>query len=457
MSKRKFFNFKPTQLLILGFMAVIFTGALLLDLPISSNSGQSVGFVNALFTSTSAVCVTGLAVVVTQSHWTLFGKTVIMFLIQVGGLGFMTIAMTLFMILGRKISLKERLIMQEAMNQYTLAGMVRLTKNVILGTFLIEGVGALLFSLVFVPEYGLYGVYMSIFHSVSAFCNAGFDIVGPNGMVPYAGNVIVTVTIMVLIILGGLGFSVWIDVIKVSREARQFKLTPVRWFKRCTLHTKLVLVITAGLIFGGALFFFILEGMNPGTLGDVSLKDKILGSFFQSVTSRTAGFNTVFQAELTDSSKFMTILLMFIGGSPASTAGGIKTATFGVLFFAVVSFVKGRDSVEIYNKRVPFEIVQRSLAILAISLTVVITVTMALSITEGAAFMDVFFESVSAFGTVGLTLGLTPELTTLGKLLLSMTMFFGRLGPFTIMVALTLRSRRNNTSIVLPEEKVMVG
>lgn len=455
-------NLKPTQILVLGFLLVIFIGAFILNLPISSNDGQSVGFINALFTATSAVCVTGLAVVNTLKHWTLFGKIIILGLIQVGGLGFMTIATTMFIILGKKIRLKERLIIQEALNQYTLSGMVRLTKNVVLGTLLIEGIGAVLLSIRFVPEYKMYGVFMGIFHSVSAFCNGGFDIVGDQSLVPYVGDILVNFTIMTLIILGGIGFTVWLDYIKLVKDKKKFHYSFRRSFHKLSLHTKLVTVLTVALISVGFIFFLVIEGMNPATLGQLSIKEKILGSLFQSVTTRTAGFNTLYLPGMNDASKFMTIILMFIGGSPAGTAGGIKTVTFGIIFLAVVSVTKGRDDVEAFHKRISWDIVKKALAVMVISITVVISATMLLSITEVAimdkfSFMDVFFEAVSSFGTVGLSLGITPELSSLGKIIICFTMFIGRLGPITMMVAFSLKDKKHKSTIRNPEEKVMVG
>lgn len=461
MEKHIKIDLKPTQVLVLGFLLVILLGALLLNLPIASRDGNSIGYIDALFTSTSAVCVTGLVVVNTLEQWTLFGKIVIMLLIQVGGLGIMTITTTLFIILGKKIRLKERLIMQEALNQYTIAGMVRLTKNVFIGTMLVEGIGAILLSFRFIPEYGLaHGIFKSIFHAVSAFCNAGFDIIGKESVVPYVGDVLVNVTIMGLIILGGIGFTVWLDVIRVIKDKIKYQYNLRRAFHKLSLHSKLAISITVALILVGFFFFFIIEGFNPGTLGPMGMKEKVLGSLFQSVTTRTAGYNSISQGNMTEASKFMSVILMFIGGSPAGTAGGIKTVTFGVLFLAVVSVIKGKEDTEVFHKRIPWDLIKKSLAVAIISLLVVIVVTMVLSLTEVAksfSFLDLFFEAVSGFATVGLTVGVTPHLTVIGKLILSLTMFIGRLGPVTMVVALTLKSKKNAVDIKMPEEKVMVG
>lgn len=454
-------DLKPTQVLVLGFLLVILVGALLLNLPISSRNGNSIGYIDALFTATSAVCVTGLAVVNTLDTWTLFGKIVILLLIQVGGLGLMTISTTMFIILGKKIRLKERLIIQEALNQYTLSGMVRLTKNVFIGTMLIEGIGAILLSFRFIPQYGLlHGIFKSVFHSVSSFCNAGFDIIGNESLVPYVGDILINFTVMGLIILGGIGFTIWLDVIKVIKEKIKYQYSIKRTFLRLSLHSKLAISITVSLILVGFIFFFVIEGFNPATLGPMGIKEKLLGSLFQSVTPRTAGFNTISQAGMTDASKFMTVVLMFIGGSPAGTAGGIKTVTFGILFLAVVSVVKAKEDVEAFHKRISWDLIKKALAVTVISLMVVIATTMVLSLTEVAksfSFMDMFFEAVSGFATVGLTLGVTPYLTLVGKIILCFTMFIGRIGPVTLVVAVTLRGKKNTVDIKLPEEKVMVG
>jgi len=453
-------NLKPTQVLVLGFLIVIILGAILLSLPMASVSGTSTGFIDALFTSTSAVCVTGLVVVNTSVHWSAFGKVVILMLIQIGGLGFMTIASTIFMILGRKISLRDRMMIQESLNQNTLSGMVRLTKNIIIGTLIIETFGALLLALKFVPEYGAKGIFYSIFHAISAFCNAGFDIIGENSLMPYVGSLTINLTIMALIIIGGLGFTVWMDVIKVTKNELRIGLKglkPKRWFRHLRLHTKLVLVITTSLILVGFIFFFFLEGFNDATLGNLPLKDKLLGAMFQSVTTRTAGFNTINNSDMTDVSKFVTILLMFIGGSPAGTAGGIKTVTIGVIFFEVLSVVRGKEDTEAFDRRIPRNTIKRALAVIMISLFVVLSVTMLLTITESGGFMDILFEAVSGFATVGLSLGETQKLTQFGKLIMSMTMFIGRLGPITMAVALTIKHEKKKINIRKAEEKVMVG
>lgn len=456
--KMRIIKLNPTQILVLGFFIVILFGAGLLTLPVSSRSGDVTPFIDALFTSTSAVCVTGLVVVNTAEHWSIFGKVVIMLLIQVGGLGFMTLATSFFIILGRKISLKERLIIQEAMNQSSLSGMVRLIRNVVIGTFMIEGVGAALLFVVFLKDYPLLqAAAYGIFHSVSAFCNAGFDIIGPVGLSPYVGDTLLNVVIMGLIVLGGVGFTVWVDVLQTIKYARQKSLDLKHWFMKLSLHTKLVLILTIALIVIGFFVFLLLEVNNPKTLQGLSVHEKILAAMFLSISPRTAGFNTIDITGLTDSSKFITIILMFIGGSPAGTAGGIKTVTVGVLFFSVLSIIRNQTETEVFERRLPDDLIRRSLAIAMIGLSAVVFVTVLLSITEGLDFLDTSFEAVSAFGTVGLSLGVTPQLSTIGKIVISLTMFLGRLGPMTLAVALAMRNNKRKVNMRRPEERVMVG
>ncbi len=322
---------------------------------------------------------------------------------------------------------------------------------------MIEGIGALLLAIKFVPEYGLKGLFYGLFHSISAFCNAGFDILGNSSLSPYLGDVLVNFTIMLLIILGGIGFTVWIDVIKVSKGRVGKRFSIKKWFNKMTLHTKLVLVMTLSLILGGFVFFFAIEGFNDATLGSLPLGEKLLGALFQSVTTRTAGFNTMALEKMTDASKFVSILFMFIGGSPAGTAGGVKTVTIGILFIEVISVVRAKQDTEAFGRRIPESTIKRALAVIIISLLVVMSVTMILTLTEVGSFMDILFEAVSGFATVGLTLGQTGKLSTVGKMVMSVTMFIGRLGPITMAVAFSLRNSKRHVNIKKPEEKVMVG
>lgn len=447
------FNLNPAQILVLGFLTMILIGAGLLTLPMASANGESVGFVNAIFTATSAVCVTGLVVGDTATYWTLFGKGVILMLIQGGGLGFMTMATLIALVVGKRISLKERLLMQEALNQFTISGVVRLTKNIIIATMAIETIGAVFLSFRFVPMYGwAKGIGFAIFHSISAFCNAGFDLMGNfRSLTGFADDALVTLSVGLLIILGGMGFTVLVDIFELGTAKKRIN-------RRFSIHTKLTLYITGILILVGFISIFAFEFNNPETLGNLSGKGKILSSLFHSITPRTAGFNTISMEGATLSTKMLTIILMFIGGAPSSTAGGIKVTTFGVILFTMISMADGRDETEIFKRRIPRDIVNRALALVSASLTIVIVGTMLLSFTEkGLDFMDILFETTSAFGTVGLSLGITPQLSNSGKIIIAFIMFIGRLGPMTLAVAVANRQQKRKKLIKYPEGKVSIG
>lgn len=446
---RRILRFYKTQTIIFIFLALITFGAILLNTPAASRSGQSIGFLNAFFTATSATCVTGLIVADTYQHWSLFGQVVILVLIQTGGLGFMTMATLFSLVLKRTISLSERLLISESLNYDNMSGIVRLAKHIIIGTAAAEAVGAALLSIRFIPEFGIKsGIYKSVFHSISAFCNAGFDIMGekqPFGsLTQYVFDPIVVFTISGLIIMGGIGFFVWEDIYSGRKKLK--------------LHTKIAIIITCALLAGGTLGFYLLEGNNPGTFLGMNWYQKFLAAFFQSVSPRTAGFNTIALNELTPSSKLLTVILMFIGGSPGSTAGGIKTVTFGVAVFTAFAVAKGSDRVSIFGRRISNSVIYRSFTIIMIAMLVVMLGIIALSLTEYASLSDIVFEVFSAFGTVGSTLGLTPHLTNAGKVIIIIIMFFGRVGVLTI--ALGLLKRMNNgveDKIRYPEEKIMVG
>ena len=444
-NRLKALELNPPRVLALGFAGLIVLGGILLNLPIATKAGESIGFLDALFTSASSVCVTGLVVVNTGEFWSLFGQIVIICLIQMGGLGFMTMATLVALILGKKITLKERLIIKEQLNQETMSGLVKLTKYIIFSTFIIEGIGAILLSTSFIPKYGLgKGIWFSIFHAISAFCNAGFDITG-NSMVPFVGDIVVNLTICALIIIGGLGFSVYIDISKNKR------------FRRFFLHTKLVLVVTLILIVVGTILIYLIEWDNPGTLHSLSIKDRTLASFFQAVVPRTAGFNSVDILKLEDTTVFIMILLMFIGGSPISTAGGIKTTTFGAIILTTISVIKGDRDVVVFKKRIPQEIVNRSLAILSVGIFLVVVVSLVLTISEDFVFLDLLFETTSAFGTVGLTRGVTPNLTSFGKILIMLTMYSGRVGPLTMAFAFAKKQKSKLNNYRYSEGNLFVG
>jgi len=444
-SRHNIIQLKPTQVLALGFAGIIFIGTLILNLPIATVSRQSPGFINALFTATSAVCVTGLVVVDTGTYWSTLGQVVILILIQVGGLGIMTMATMVFLLLGKRITLRERLVIQEALNQFSIAGVVRLVRYILFLTFIVETSGALLLSFRFIPKYGMIrGLYYSIFHSISAFNNAGFDLIGGfKSFTPFKQDIWVNLVIMGLIILGGLGFTVIIDLIHH------------RNLNRISLHSKLVLLLTFSLLILGFSTIFFLEFNNPDTLKPLPLIGKITASMFHSVTPRTAGFNTLPTEKLNTATQFFTMLFMFIGGSPGSTAGGIKTTTFGAIIITVWSIIRGRSDAVIFKKTIPSFIIYKSLSIIIIALVLISVITMILTITEKADFMSVIFEVFSAFGTVGLSLGLTPELSPAGKILIILTMFSGRVGPLTLALAFSVR--RKKVTIKYPEEKILVG
>lgn len=441
---KKKFKLNGVQILSLGFLIAIFIGAILLSLPISSSSGEATNFLDSLFTSTSAVCVTGLVTLDTSSHWSTFGQTVIMTLIEIGGLGFMSFAVLISLILGKKITLRERLVMQEAMNTYSIQGLVKMVRHVLIFTVSVQFFGALLLSTQFVPEYGISkGIFYSIFHSISSFCNAGFDLFGTS-LMGYTSNAVVILVISALIIIGGLGFTVLLEIY-------EFK-----GIKKLSLHSKLVIITSLILIIGGTILMFLFELNNKATFGNMNMQDKLLNSFFASVSPRTAGFYSVVTTDMTMASKFLTIILMIIGGSPGSTAGGLKTVTCGILFLTVLSVIRGREDTEVFGRRFTKEVVYKSFTIVFIALTLVIGVTMVLSYTEvGASFIDLLYEATSALGTVGLTLGLTPKLSSIGKVLIMIMMYLGRVGPLTVMLALTRKKKKSGYKY--PEGKVLIG
>lgn len=434
----------PPVLICLSFFIVIFFGAFLLNLPIASQNGRSVGFIDALFTATSATCVTGLITVNTANYWTVFGKVVIILLIQTGGLGTMVVISLISLAFGRRINLSQRLLIKEQLSSISMTGIVKLTKYVINFSLAVELIGAFLLSFRLIPDFGWKkGILFSLFHSVSAFCNAGFDLFG-DSLVRYEGSFLINFTIGGLIIVGGLGFTVFSDIYHKKH------------FKNFNLHTKVVLVITAILIFVGTLLIFIFEYHGEAMEG-FSLKEKFLGSFFMSVTARTAGFNTINIGKLTGPSELLTIILMFIGASPASTGGGIKTTTFGVLLFSTISVLKGNNETVIFKKTIPLGVVLKSLCIFFVGTVLVVGVSMWITLIQGTMFnyIDILFETVSAFGTVGVTRGITPDLKSASKLILTLVMYMGRVGPTTLAVALVRRRTKGYTRY--SEGNIIVG
>ena len=456
MKVRKKRGLTTTQIILFGFLGTIVVGTILLTLPVSAADGQWTQLIDALFTSTTSVCVTGLVTVATWSHWTLFGQIVIVLLIQVGGLGIVTFTTIVLMVMGRKISLKERMLIQDAYNLDTLRGLVRLTLRIVKGTLVVEGVGALLYTTVFIPDFGVAkGIWYSLFNAVSAFCNAGMDVIGDTSLMPYQGNVIVNFTTMGLIILGGIGFPVWWNVVDVMKSRKEKYMGIRDAAHHFTLHTKIAITVTAALILIGALCIFTMEYTNPKTLGELPLWKKIIASFFQSVTTRTAGFFTIPQEGLRNSSALICILLMFVGGSPSGTAGGIKTTTLGIILAAVITIVRGRHDTEAYGRKVATVLVKKAMAIIFLSLSFLLMSIIALCIVEDANFLDIFYECTSAIGTVGLSRALTGTLTSGGKLIIIITMYAGRVGP--ISLALFFNSKKFQDVKHYPEENVSVG
>ncbi|KOP82992.1 TrkH family potassium uptake protein [Cytobacillus solani] len=445
MKKHKF-NLDPPKLLVLGFAAVILIGALLLTLPVATEDGKGLSFINALFTATSATCVTGLVVVDTGDTFTMFGELVILSLIQIGGLGFMTFATFLFLLLGKRISLKDRLLLKEAVNHLSIAGVVRLVKRILLFTALIEMAGGIILSIRFSLDMPIgKAIYYGFFHAISNFNNAGFDLMGNfQSLTSYVGDPTVVLTISALITLGGLGFLVMNDLYEY-RETR-----------RLSLHSKVVIYTTLMLTIGAAIFIFLFEFGNVKTIEPLSIQGKVLGSLFQAVTPRTAGANTLPIGDLTHSTLFLTIILMFIGAGSGSTAGGIKITTLAVLAAAVWTQIRGKEDVVLFRRKIVMETILKALTVTVIGLFIVVTVTMILSITDrGHNFIMYLFEATSAFGTVGLSMGLTPELSLMGRIIIILTMFAGRVGPLTIALAITMRRKRD--AFHYPEGKIMIG
>lgn len=451
--KKSKLRLSTTHIILFSFFAAVLVGAVLLSLPISSATGGRTPFVDALFTSTTATCVTGLVVVPTFSAWSTFGHIVILCLIQIGGLGVITVVSILAMMFHRKMGLSDRLLLQDAFNLNTLSGLSQFVKKVVLGTFLVEGIGALLYMTVFIPEFGLKGIWISVFTAISAFCNAGIDIIAPDSLAGYVHNPIINLTTCLLIFFSGIGYIVWWDVIRVLKLRKKKKIKVI---KALTLHSKIALATTLILVFGGALCIFIFEYNNPHTMKDFSLYQKIQASFFQSVTTRTAGFFTVPQEKLSNGSALVSVLLMFIGGSPVGTAGGVKTVTIAVVIASAISAIKNKNDVTMFNRTLSKEAVSKAVAVICTSFFIMFMSTLLLSAVTDANFLDILYETVSATATVGLTRNLTASLNTIGKIIIIATMYFGRVGPISLAVALNLK-KQNPNIIKNPVEDISVG
>lgn len=442
-----FKSISTTRLIALSFLLVILSGSFLLCLPLSSSSGEWTGFVDAFFTATSATCVTGLVVFDTFSHWSVFGQLVILLMIQIGGIGLMTIIIMLFIFLKKKISLHERLILMQSAGTVRISGMVKLVMRIIKGTLFCEGIGALFLAIRFIPGMGfVQGLYYAVFHSVSAFCNAGFDLMGRyeqfSSLTAYKNDFIVNITIMLLIIVGGIGFLVWDEIVRYKFH-----------FHKYSLHSKIVLTTSAFLIAAGTVGFFIFEYNH--SLSELSVSGKLLSSAFMSVTTRTAGFNTLDTSALSESGSLLSMVLMFIGGSPGSTAGGIKTSTLAVVFFAMISMSRGHNGITLFKRSLGSDIVKQAAVIIVIYLSGILVATMIICHIEPYPITDILFETISAAATVGLSRGLTPSLCTVSHIILAFLMFGGRIGGLSLM--LVFGEQKPQPPLKRPTEPIIIG
>lgn len=442
-------NLNPTRIVAVSFGMIILMGTLLLMLPFASRDGQSAGLINALFTSTSATCVTGLVLVDTWTHWTAFGQLIILAMIQMGGLGFMTVITLVSLSLNRKIGLSQRLMMASSLNMSNMDGVVRVVRHALFGTCLFEGAGAILLSVRFIPEFGVWkGLWFSLFHAISAFCNAGFDLMGTkrpfSSLTSYVHDPYVLLIVVFLIVVGGLGFFVWEDIFQA------------RSWKKLSLYSRIVIVMTAALLTIGTVYYLTAEWGNAQTLGSLPTIEKLVNALFQSTTMRTAGFNTIPQNLLHDSSQALCILFMMIGGSGGSTAGGIKTGTVCVLLLAIGASLRGREEVTVSGRTIPQRRVINAMTMTGMIAIVFFISSIAISLIQGAPYLNSAFEVASAMGTVGLSMGLTPGLTVLSRLLLVSLMYLGRVGPLSFSVAF-LTQRRSASKVRYPTADVMIG
>ena len=450
--KSPFKNWTPSQILAGGFFALILVGTLFLTLTLSASNGVSIGLVDAFFTSVSSVCVTGLIVKDTPLDFSLFGQIVIMVLVQIGGLGYMTSASVIYLIVGKRIGLAERLIMRESLNVFSMAGLVRFTKGVLFITLVIEGVAALFLAVRFSRDFSyLKALYLGIFHSVTSFNNAGFSLFSDN-LMGYSGDFAVNLIIMTNIILGGIGFIIFSDLYRYSK----------REIQNLSLHTKITLTATVLLIFIGAILLFTFENSgSAATMQGLSLTDRILVSLFHSVSARTAGFNTVNVADMANDSLFLLIVLMVIGASPGSTGGGIKTTTFAIMMVALWTSVRGRQDTTVFRRRIPVELVAKAFLLTTMVTIIIITSTTLLLLTENRSFIQTLFEVASAFGTVGLSTGdggilsLSGLFSTTGKIIISLTMYAGRLGPLLLIIAIVKGAYPQRYRY--PEGRILIG
>ena len=447
------------QVIACGFAALILTGGLILWMPFCTAPGQSTSFTDAVFTATTCVCVTGLVTVTTATHWTLAGKIVMLILIQIGGIGFIALASIIFISLRKKISMRSRKMIQESYNLDQMSGLVRMVKRVVACVFGAEVIGAVCYAFCFIPEFGVVkGIWQSVFTSVSAFCNAGVDILGENSLMSYVDDPAVNFITIALIITAGLGFIVWWDVADKIRNVFRRELSVHRIFRSLRLHSKLVLTTTAVLVLGGTVLIFIFEYNNPRTMADMPLWQKMMASLFQSVTTRTAGFLTIDQAAFSGASVLLCLFLMFIGGSPMGTAGGMKTTTVAVMVLSVVSNLRGKEDVEFRHRRIRNHYIRSAVVIVGMGFGVLLTMSMLLSaVMPETSLVDIVYEITSAIATVGLSRGLTSQLTAAGKWIVILTMYLGRIGPMILGMAVVVRAQKRSENTRLAAEDIMIG
>lgn len=451
------FRLSPVHIIPLSFLLAIAVGTLLLLLPAATAEGAETSFLTALFTATTSVCVTGLVVVDTYAHWSLFGQIIILLLIQLGGLGIITAISMVMLFLRRRFSLRSRTLLLDALNLDSRLGLMSFLSRVFKWTFLVEGLGAVLYSIEFIPRFGpVRGIWVSVFTSISAFCNAGLDILGPDSLSGYAGSPLVLSVTMGLIVLGGLGYIVWFDVGRCVRDGIRYRYTPRQAARRLGEHTRLVLWLTVTLILLGAVLIFLAEYRNPATLGGMSPGDKVMNSLFQSVTFRTAGFYAVPQENLGAFSCLVGYLWMFIGGSPIGTAGGVKTVTMFLVFANALSYANSRKATNLFRRRISEELMQKASAIVMISFFTLFVSALLLLALEPVSMTDGLFEAISAVATVGLSRGLTPSLHTAGRIVIIATMYLGRIGPISMALFLA-RPRPGKNSVTYGEGKFYVG
>ena len=447
--EKPFRRMRPPQIVALVFLALVLTGGAILCLPVCSKTREPTSFLTALFTATSATCVTGLIQVDTGTYWSTFGQVVIILLIQLGGLGFMTVSTIFFLALRRRIGLRQRMVLAQGLGVTSMSGVVRYVRNVILGTFCVEGAGALILFFRFLPEFGFgKALWYGVFHSISAFCNAGFDILADveygGSIARYATDPVINLTLMALIVIGSLGFTVWGEIRRTRR------------FSRLSVYARLVLLITAGLIFGGGALFALLEWNNPGTIGSFSTGGKLLAALFQSVTLRTAGFASFNQDALTEASKLLSNILMFVGGSSGSTAGGVKTVTMGLVVLSAVSTMRGRRQVTVFRRSISQQDISNAVSVALLVLGLSLFGAAVLTVCDRCSFLNAIYETTSALCTVGLTTGITGTLCAASKLILIVFMFFGRVGIMTIGVGFMMGDRARER-VQYAETKVMIG